>query len=89
MLGADARAHLEDPDEREDADSNSEYELQVRVSDPSTASVTVNVIVTVENINEPPEFDEDVPTLLKVKENQKDDNNQDVVPPVITLEDGA
>ena len=76
-----------DPDWPGAAD-NSKYVLRVRVSDPSTASVTVNVIVTVENVNEPPEFDEDVPTLLKVKENQKDDNNQDVVPPVITLEDG-
>ena len=114
VLGADARDHLDDPDdpeddpdEREDEDSttlsgdpalpegenageagNSKYVLRVRVSDPSTASVTVNVIVTVDDVNEPPEFKEDVPTLLKVKENQKDENNQDVVPPVITLDDG-
>ena len=66
---------------------NSEYVLRVRVSDPSTASVTVNVIVTVTNVNEPPEFDEDVPTLLRVKENQKDSNDQPIQP-VITLEDG-
>ncbi len=88
VLGADARTHLDDPDEREDSDSNSEYVLRVRVSDPSTASDTVDVIVTVEDVNEPPEFSEDVPTLLKVKENQKDQDDQDVVPPVITLEDG-
>ena len=52
------------------AAANSEYVLRVRVSDPSTASATVNVIVTVDNINEPPEFDEDVPAVLKVEENQ-------------------
>ena len=70
VLGADAREHLVgDLDEREDADNNSEYELLVKVSDPSTASATVNVIVTVDNINEPPEFDEDAPAVLKVREN--------------------
>ncbi len=47
---------------------NSEYILRVRVSDPSTASVTVNVIVTVTEVNEPPAFDEDAPTLLSVVE---------------------
>ena len=51
------------------AAGNSEYVLRVQVSDPSTASVTVNVIVTVADVNEPPEFDEDVPTLLRVEEN--------------------
>ncbi len=51
-----------------DAD-NSEYVLRVRVSDPSTASATVNVIVRVTNVNEPPAFDENVPTLLRVEEN--------------------
>ena len=61
-----------------DAD-NSEYVLRVKVSDPSTASSTVNVIVRVTNVNEPPDFDEDVPTLLKVVEN--------VNPPVITFGD--
>ena len=45
------------PDD-EDADDagNSEYVLRVRVSDPSTASATVNVIVTVTNVNEPPDL---------------------------------
>ena len=61
-----------------DAD-NSEYVLRVRVSDPSTASATVNVIVRVTNVNEPPAFHEDVPTLLRVVEN--------VDPPVITFGD--
>ena len=66
----------------EDADKadNSEYVLRVRVSDPSTASDTVNVIVRVVEVNEPPLFDEDAPTVLRVREN--------VAPPVITLEDG-
>ena len=49
---------------------NSKYVLQVRVSDPSTASATVDVIVTVSNENEPPAFNENVPTLLRVKENE-------------------
>ena len=49
---------------------NSEYVLRVRVSDPSTASATVNVIVTVRDVTEPPAFGEDVPTLLRVKENE-------------------
>ncbi len=52
-----------------DAD-NSEYVLRVRVSDPSTASATVNVIVRVTNVNEPPTFSKDVPTVLKVRENE-------------------
>ena len=60
-------------------ENNSEYVLRVRVSDPSTASATVNVIVWVRNVNEPPEFDEDVPTVLRVREN--------VDPPVITFGD--
>ena len=101
VLGADARDHLDDPDEREDEDStdltgspalpededagdpgNSEYVLRVRVSDPSTASATVNVIVRVTQKNEPPTFNENVPTLLRVEE------NPDGLP-VITLEDGT
>ena len=46
--------------EGEDADDagNSEYVLRVRASDPSTASATVNVIVTVRDVNEPPTFGE-------------------------------
>ena len=67
--------------EGEDADvaGNSEYVLRVRVSDPSTASATVNVIVRVTNVNEAPVFDEDVPTVLRVRENAD--------PPVITFGD--
>ena len=49
-------------------DKNSQYVLRVRVSDPSTAAATVNVIVTVTNVNEPPAFDEKAPTLLRVTE---------------------
>ncbi len=69
--------------EDEDADDagNSEYVLRVRVSDPSTASATVNVIIKVTNVNEPPAFDEDVPTLLRVKENED--------PPNITVGDSG
>ena len=68
--------------EGEDAGAadNSEYVLRVRVSDPSTSSVTVNVIVRVAEVNEPPAFDEDAPTTLRARENED--------PPVITLEDG-
>ena len=49
----------------------------MRVSDPSTASATVNVIVTVTEVNEPPAFDDGAPTLLSVVEN--------VDPPVIRV----
>ena len=49
---------------------NGEYVLRVRATDPSTASATVNVIVTVTDVNEPPEFAEDAPTLLSVVENE-------------------
>ena len=59
---------------------NSEYVLWVKVSDPSTASATVNVIVTVTELNEAPLFEEDAPTVLRVVENADS--------PVITLEDG-
>ena len=79
---------LPDDEDADEAD-NSEYVLRVRVSDPSTASDTVNVIVTVKEVNEPPAFDDDAPTLLRVRENQKDDVGNPVVPPVINLEDGA
>ena len=61
--------------------ANSEYVLRVRVSDPSTASATVNVIVRVTEVNEPPAFDEDAPTLLSVVEN--------AVPPVIAVAPGG
>ncbi len=57
------------PDEDADEEDNSEYVLRVRVSDPSTASATVNVIIKVTNVNEPPAFGEDVPTALRVREN--------------------
>ena len=57
--------------------ANGEYVLRVRMSDPSTVTATVNVIVTVIGVNEPPEFGEDVPTLLRVRENAD--------PPVITF----
>ena len=76
LSGSPALPGGEDADEAD----NSEYVLRVRVSDPSTASDTVNVIVRVVEVNEPPQFDEDAPTALRVREN--------VVPPVITLEDG-
>ena len=67
---------------------NSEYVLRVRASDPSTASATVNVIVTVTNDNEPPTFAKDVPTLLEVKENPQITSENPTGLPVITLEDG-
>ena len=67
-------------DEDADEADNSEYVLRVRVSDPSTASATVNVVVTVTEVNEPPAFKEDAPTLLRVREN--------VDPPALTLDDG-
>ncbi|MYD95415.1 MAG: cadherin repeat domain-containing protein, partial [Chloroflexi bacterium] len=59
---------------------NGEYVLRVKVSDPSTASATVNVIVRVTDVNEAPEFAEDAPTLLRVREN--------VDPPAITFGNG-
>ena len=68
-----------DDGETEDEDDNSEYVLRVRASDPSTASATVDVIVTVRDVYEPPAFGEDVPALLKVVENGK----------VITVEDSG
>ena len=72
VLGADDREpEDEGPTSLTDvpgAPGNSEYVLRVKVSDPSTASATVNVIVTVTNVNEPPAFDEKVPTLLRVTE---------------------
>ena len=54
----------------------------MRVSDPSTASTTVNVIVRVTNENEPPDFKEDIPTLLRVDEipDRKDADSEDADP---------
>ena len=62
------------------APDNNQYVLRVRASDPSTASATVNVIISVPNENEPPAFDEDVPTVLRVRENE--------VPLVLKFVDG-
>ncbi|MCY4527619.1 MAG: hypothetical protein OXD46_01130, partial [Chloroflexi bacterium] len=76
LSGAPALPDDEDADEAE----NSEYVLRVRVSDPSTASTRVNVIVRVTNVNEPPAFSENVPTLLRVEENPEDQ-------PVLTFGD--
>ena len=97
VLGADSREHLDDPDEREDADNNNDYVLRMRASDPSTASDTVDVIVTVRPVNEPPDFAEGVPTLLKVAENAdpavitfgEDDNEVDADTFAVTDQDGA
>ena len=72
------------PPEGEDAGDadNSEYVLWVKVSDPSTASATVNVIVTVNEVNEAPHFiKEDAPAALRITENTD--------PPVITTGDGV
>ena len=55
-------------DEVADNAGNSEYVLRVRVSDPSTALATVNVIVTVTEVNEPPAFKDEAPTLLSIVE---------------------
>ena len=68
-------------DEDAGGQDSGEYVLRVRVSDPSTASATVNVIVRVTEVNEPPAFDEDAPTLLSVVEKAD--------PPVITVEHGG
>ena len=68
-------------DEEADGQNNGEYVLRVRVSDPSTASATVNVIVRVTEVNEPPAFDEDAPALLSVVENAD--------PPVIAVGHGG
>ncbi len=62
---------------------NSRYVLRVRATDPSTASDTVNVIVTVTEVNEAPHFDEDAPTLLSVTEVTENGD-----PPVIRIEHG-
>ena len=75
-----------------DDDSNSEYVLRVMVSDPSTASATVNVIVTVADVNEPPAFSEDVPTMLRVREvtevSEDPDNRDTPTPGVLTFGGG-
>ena len=81
VLGADA-GEVEDEDstaldgspslpEGENADDagNSEYVLRLRVTDPSTAFDTVNVVITINDVNEPPAFQNDAPTLLSVVEN--------------------
>ena len=77
----DSTALIGDPalPEGEDADDadNSEYVLRVRVSDPSTASATANVIVRVTNVNEAPAFNEDVPTVLRVREITDIEDNAD------------
>ena len=57
------------PDEDPGVAGNSEYVLRVRASDPSTAFTTVNVIVIITEVNEPPAFPDDAPNLLSVGEN--------------------
>ena len=58
------------PGGNEDADdaANSQYVLRVKATDPSGASATVNVIVTVVDVNEAPKFGADAPTVLRVEE---------------------
>ena len=73
----DGDPRLPDGEDAGEAD-NSKYVLRVRVTDPSTASATVNVIVTVSEVNEAPHFDVDAPTLLSVTENED--------PPVFVIE---
>ena len=70
----------------EDADDagNSEYVLRVRVTDPSTASATVNAIVTVTEVNEAPHFDANAPKLLSVTE-----VTEGGASPVIRIEHGS
>ncbi len=92
-LGADAGERVDEdstvlsgapalpPGEDAGQGDNSEYVLRIRASDPSTASATVNVVVKVTEVNEAPAFDEDAPTVLRVRENPEDE-------PVITLGDG-
>ena len=66
------------------APGNSEYVLRVRASDPSTASATVNVIVRITEVNEPPAFGDDAPTLLSVVEKA----GQPVIPDITVRHDG-
>ena len=61
---------------------NSEYVLRVKVSDPSTASATLNVIVTVTNVNEAPQFRKDAPTELSVAEDDTGKSLRAGTPPV-------
>ena len=50
--------------------TNNEYVVRVKATDPSGATRTVNVVIKVNDINEPPAFvDSDVPTVLNVEEN--------------------
>ena len=61
------------PTTGDDADAdeanNSRYVLRVRATDPSGAAVVTNVIVTVTELPEAPEFSETVPATLWVTEN--------------------
>ena len=75
-----------------DDGGNSKYVLQVRVSDPSTASATVDVIVTVSEVNEPPAFNDGVPTVLRVRENEdptirSEDDDSEVVKDTFAVTD--
>ena len=83
----------EDEDGDEDGEAaaagNSEYVLRVRASDPSTASAIVNVIVRVTEVNEPPAFKDDAPTLLSVEENPEVSEENPEGLPVITVEHGG
>ena len=76
-------------DEGADEEDNSEYVLRVRASDPSIASAIVNVIVRVTEVNEPPAFDDDAPTLLSVEENPEVSEENPEGLPVITVGHGG
>ncbi len=78
----DGDPQLPDGEDAGEAD-NSKYVLRVRVTDPSTASATVNVIVTVSEVNEPSHFDVNAPALLSVTEVTESDGS-----PVIRIEHG-
>ena len=59
----------------ENAAENSEYVLRVKATDPSRASETVVVVITVNNVNEAPEFDMDSKdqNTLYIDENRRSD----------------
>ncbi len=61
------------------AGGDGRYVLRVRVSDPSTATATVNVIITVTDVNEPPRVVGSAPTVVRARENAD--------PPAITFGD--
>ena len=92
---AQDETNTEADNEIENAVENNEYVVRVQATDPTGSSDTINVIITVKDVNEAPMFATGAPVALTVSEEETQaDGYQLLNPPVddadpVALEPGA